>query len=153
MRFFLLFLFLMSFATSVFAACNIVNGVAYGDCAGVSVNTGRTSFQVVDTYRNLSGISEGAQVLSGGSLVVSGTAQRVIVEQDGMAQISGIVQQVEVSGTVQVSGQVGTILLSDGGRAIVQGIVGQILGNGTALLEAGSVIAGHPTVTTREIVY
>ncbi|WP_203228082.1 hypothetical protein, partial [Roseovarius dicentrarchi] len=84
MRFFLLFLFSVSFATSGFAACNIVNGVAYGDCAGVSVNTGRTSFQVIDTYRTLSGISEGAQVLSGGSLVVSGTVQRVIVEQGGM---------------------------------------------------------------------
>jgi hypothetical protein len=153
MRFFLLFLFSVSFATSGFAACNILNGVAYGDCAGVSVNTGRTSFQVVDTYRTLSGISEGAQVLSGGSLMVSGTAQRVIVEQGGMAQVSGIVQQVEVSGTAQVSGQVGTILLRDGGRAIVQGIAGQILGNGTALLEAGSVVASRPTITTREVAY
>jgi hypothetical protein len=153
MRVFLICLFSVSFATKGVAACNIVNGTAFGDCAGVSVHTGTTSFQVVDSYLSLTGISEGAKVLSGGSLIVSGIAQRVIVEEGGMAQVSGVVQHVEVSGTVQVSGKIGTILLQDGGRAIVQGIVDQITGNGTALLEAGSVIAGNPTTTTREVAY
>ena len=153
MLFLLILLSSVSFATSGFAACNIMNGVAYGDCANVTVNTGRTSFQVVDTYRALTGISEGAQVRTGGSLEVFGTAQRVIVERGGMASISGTVQQVEVRGTVQVSGQVGTILLRNGGRAIVEGIVGQILGDGTALLEAGSIIASRPTTTTHQVTY
>lgn len=140
-----------SLATSAFAACNIVNGVAYGDCAGVTVNNGRAAFEVVDSYRSLPGISDGAQVLAGGS--VSGVADRVIVEKGGTASVSGIVQRLEVSGTAHVSGKVDFILLRDGGSVTVEGIVSGISGNGFALLEAGSIIAGRPTDATLEVTY
>lgn len=140
-------------ATNASAACNIVNGVAYGDCAGVTVNNGRATFEVVNSYRSLSGISEGAQVLSGGSVSVSGVADRVIVERGRTASVSGIVQRLEVSGTAHVSGQVNFILLRDRGRVTVEGIVSGISGNGFALLEAGSVIAGRPTDAALEVTY
>ncbi len=155
MRLFLLLLSLLStsLATGASAACNIVNGRAYGDCAGVTVNTGSTPFQVIGTYRSRSGISEGAQVLSGGSLSVSGIADRVIVEQGGTAHISGTVQRLEVSGVAHVSGTVNSILLRDSGCVIVEGIVGGISGNGTALLETGSADAGRPTGATHEVTY
>lgn len=140
-------------ATAASAACNIVNGVAYGDCAGVTVNTGRASFVVVETYRSLTGVSEGAQVLSGGSLSVSGTADRVIVDQGATADISGIVHQLEVRGTARVSGQVRFIQLQDGGRVTIEGTVGGIFGKGRASLEAGSVVAGRPTKAAIEVIY
>lgn len=153
MRVTFLSLFLASIASGGFAACNVVNGEAHGDCSGVTVNTGRSAFQVVDTYRALTGVSEGAHVLSGGSLSVSGTATRVIVEQGGTAHVTGIVQRLEVSGSARVSGRASSIMLRDGGRVTIEGMVGQISGNGTALLEAGSVVAGRPTNAAREVGY
>ena len=153
MRLIILSLISASLATSATAACNIVNGKAYGDCAGVTVNTGRTAFQVIDRYHSLAGVSEGAQVRSGGSLSVSGLADRVIVEMGGAAYVSGVVRLLEVSGTASITGQVTSIILRDGGRVTIEGVVGGITGEGTAVLEAGSVIGGLPTEITHEVAY
>ena len=84
---------------------------------------------------------------------MSGIAARVIVDQGGSANISGIVKQLEVSGTSHVSGNVRSIRLRDEGRVTVEGTVGGIYGNGTAFLEAGSVVNGKPTETEREVTY
>lgn len=143
----------VSVGSTANAACNIVNGVAYGNCAGVTVNTKQTPFQVIKSYGSLTGISEGAHVLAGGSLSVSGIADRVIVDRGGSARISGILHRLVVSGSASVTGQVGTILLRDGGRVTIDGIVGDISGNGTALLNIGAVISGHPTEKTHEVAF
>lgn len=153
MRIIILSLISVWLATSATAACNIVNGKAYGDCSGVTVNTGRKAFQVIDRYHSLAGVSEGAQVLSGGSLSVSGVADRVIIEIGGTAYISGVVGLLEVSGTANITGRVTSILLRDGGRVTIEGIVGGITGEGTAVLEAGSVIGGLPIEITRQVAY
>ncbi|EDQ04483.1 hypothetical protein DSM14862_02118 [Sulfitobacter indolifex] len=153
MRLVILSLMSVLLATSATTACNIVNGRAHGDCAGVTVNIGRTAYQVVNSFSLLSGVSEGAQVLSGGSLRVSGLADHVVVERGGTAYVSGIVKRLEVSGAANISGQVTSIFLRDGGRVAIEGIVGDILGDGTAVLEAGSVIGGHLTEVTQEVAY
>lgn len=132
------------FASSAHAACNIVNGVAYGDCAGVTVNTGKQPFTIISDYRSINGISEGARVASGGSLSVSGIADRVIVDQGGFARITGIVAQLEISGGAYVSGSVGTVLLLNGGQVTLEGIAGMITGEGTATLVEGAVVSGVP---------
>lgn len=135
-------------APSAQAACNIVNGVAYGDCAGVTVNTGREPFRTIDNHGTLSGISAGAHVLDGGTLSVSGTADHVIVDAGGSALITGVVTRLEVSGVANVSGQVNTLVLSDGGQVTIEGIVGVIFGLGHATLIEGSVVSGRPTPAT-----
>lgn len=145
--------FFLFFASGAHAACNIVNGVAYGDCGSVTVNTGKAPFTTINNYGSLSGISEGAHVLDGGALTVSGVADRVIVEPGGSVRVSGIVTRLEVGGTAYVSGQVNTIVLRDGGQITVEGIVGTIFGRGFATFIAGSVVSGRPTPATFERSY
>lgn len=52
-----------SFSTNTLAACNIVNGKAYGDCAGVSVNKGTKGKLTVSSHVYESGIIEGGESL------------------------------------------------------------------------------------------
>lgn len=134
-------------AAPVFAACNVVNGVAYGDCSGVTINTGTSPFLTVDGTEFISGISEGAQVLRGGALHVSGIADRVIVDAGGAATVSGIVRYLEVSGAVTVTGQVDSLRLVDGGLADIEGIVSNVSGAGTLHLSEGAVVGGVPTTS------
>lgn len=136
-------------AQSVLATCNIVNGVAYGDCSGVTLNTGTSPFRTVDGAESISGVSEGAHVLSGGSLHVSGIADRVIVDAGGIATVTGIVRYLEVSGKVAITGQVDSLRLVSGGRADVEGIVSDISGEGTLHLSEGVVVDGVLTTAPR----
>lgn len=68
MRCILIFIVFSSIGSASFAACNIIGGKAYGDCYGVQINTGRSSYREIDAHAVLTGVSEGATVLSGGSL-------------------------------------------------------------------------------------
>lgn len=126
------------------AACNIVNGKTYGDCSGVTVNLGRDAFQDVKNYSSITGLSAGARVLSGGVLSVSGMADRIIIEEGGRADISGMVGSLIVSGAATVSGTVTSAVLSGGGKITIEGVVGSISGVGEAHIREGSVIAGQP---------
>src|SRR5215213_11620193 len=85
-------------STPAWAVCNVVNGRAYGDCAGVTVNTGRQAFSEVKTYQHITGVSEGARVLSGGTLTVSGIAEVVEVQPGGHAHVQGIVNALRNNG-------------------------------------------------------
>lgn len=145
--------FLLFFASGAHAACNIVNGVAYGDCGSVTINTGKVPFMTIDNYGSLSGISEGAHVLDSGTLTVSGVADRVVVEPGGSVQVSGIVSRLEVGGTAYVSGHVNTIVLRDGSKITVEGVVGTIFGRGFATFISGSVVSGRPTPSTFDRFY
>ena len=133
------------------AACNIVNGVAYGDCSGVTVNTQTVPFKTVAGSESISGLSEGAQVLAGGALLVSGMADRVIVDAGGSATVSGIVSVLEVAGTAKVTGQVDHLRLVAGGRAMVEGVVGTLSGVGTVQLAEGAVLGGSPTTSPKTL--
>ena len=106
-------------ASSAQAACNVINGVGYGDCSGVTINAGKEPFRTIDNYGSISGISAGAHVIVGGTLSVSGVADRVVVDAGGSARVTGIVTRLEVSGDAHVSGSVNTIVLSDGGQVAV----------------------------------
>lgn len=127
------------------AACNIVNGQAYGDCTGVAVNTKASPFERVEDHKIISGVSEGAEVVRGGRLIVSGIAQEVTVRPGGHAQISGRVYRVQnEGGTVVISGIVSS-LVANGGRTEIAGIVDSIAGQGAVTRKPGSVIGGVPT--------
>ena len=139
------------YAQPAHAACNIVNGVSYGDCAGVTVNAGTSPYKTIKGSDSISGIAEGAQVLRGGSLHVSGIADRVIVDEGGRSFVSGIVRYLEVSGVVTVTGQVDHLQLVAGGRAMVEGVLGYVSGVGTLHLSAGAVVGGEPTTSPRVV--
>lgn len=138
-------------ANSALAACNIVNGTAYGDCSGVTLNSGASPFRTVSGAESISGIAEGAHVLSGGVLHVSGIAERVIVDAGGEATVGGIVRYLEVSGTVAIAGQVDSLRLVQGGRADVKGVIFDVSGAGTLHLSEGAVVGGVPTVAPRVV--
>lgn len=140
-------------ASSAQAACNVINGVGYGDCAGVTINTRKDSFRTVDRYESISGISAGAHVIAGGNLYVSGMAEHVVVDTSGSVRVAGTVNRLEVSGDAHVSGSVNTIILRNGGQVTVEGIVGAILGEGHATLIEGSVVSGRPTLVTADLFY
>ena len=126
------------------ASCNIVNGEDYGDCAGVTINRGSDAFREVSGNSSISGISDGARVVRGGRLSVSGIAQRVIVEDGAHAEIKGTANLVEVAGTAVISGSVAEIKLS-GGEVNISGVVGYVSGKGIIHARSGSVIEGVPT--------
>ena len=132
------------------AACNIVGGKAYGDCAGVTVKTGSTAFEEVAGYKMISGVSDGVRVLSGGAVTVTGIADRVVIEDGGSALILGIAHSVtNKGGFVRVSGMV-DVLSMVGGRAVIEGQVGHVSGTfGELELLPGSVVSGVVTNETR----
>lgn len=134
----------------VLAACNIIGGQGYGDCAGVTINRGKEPFREITTLGSISGLSEGARVMSGGSLSVTGSADRIIVEEGGRATINGMVTTLIVSGSAQIEGVVSSLTLK-GGTADVNGVLHSYSGVGVLNLAAGSVVMGVPTEVDRTV--
>lgn len=135
------------------AACNIIDGKAYGDCAGVTVKTGSEPFREVAGYASISGISEGARVLLGGSLSASGISDRIIVEKGGRADVGGQVGSLQVAGSATITGMVDSVILVEGGEITLEGMAGRISGQGEAHLAAGSVVGGFPLETGETRIY
>lgn len=63
------------------AACNIIDGKAFGACENVTVRTKPGSYEEVRTWKRISGNSDGATVFEGGRLDLSGIAEVVRIEK------------------------------------------------------------------------
>ena len=131
-------------APSAHAACNIVDGKAYGDCSNVTINRGTSPRITVDGYRSAAGVIAGARVVSGGSFYLSGIAEGpIIVERGGRVSISGIAGVVRLAGMGSVSGKARHVIL-EGGHLDVDGQIGSVSGRGTARFAPGSILGGRP---------
>lgn len=89
------------------AACNIINGKAYGDCAGVRINEGIKGHLTVRSYTSEAGIIEGATVLKGGELDLSGISNGdIAVHKGARLRLTGIVNGTvnNLGGNVEVEG-------------------------------------------------
>lgn len=129
-----------------YSACNIVNGKAYGDCAGVTVNSGSKGKLKVSSYMSESGIIKGARVLSGGSLFLSGISYGdIVVSKGGKLVVTGIVIGTirNNGGTVKIEGEVSTVIANSGSTTIA-GIVSYVTGSGKVSYRSGAVIGGKP---------
>jgi hypothetical protein len=116
------------------AACNIVDGKAYGDCAGVTVRNGEKSPLNVRSSVFESSIVEGATVHPGGSLHLSGISNGdIVVKRGGRLLVTGVVNGAirNNGGFVEIEGIVDH-LSSDGGTATIGGQVGSFSGAGPA---------------------
>jgi hypothetical protein len=128
------------------AACNIVNGKAYGDCQNVTVRQGARTALNVRSYVNESGIIAGATVHSGGSLHLSGISNGdIFVNKGGLLSVTGVVNATvhNDGGNVKIEGIVSS-LVSNGGRASVGGQVGSFIGKGPAVFNKGAILQGAP---------
>lgn len=134
------------------AACNIVNGKAYGDCVGVTVQTGIKPAINVRTWVSESAIVASATVFPGGHLDLSGIANgEIVVMRGGKLVISGIANSVRnEGGEVEIEGIV-DLLKSDGGSVVVGGQVHSFLGNGPVHFKAGAVFQGTPLDKAKRI--
>jgi hypothetical protein len=131
-------------ATTAEATCNIVNGTSYGDCTGVNVNRGKEPYSVVNGFKVLSGIAEGATVVRGGSLPVTGIASEVKVEEGASLTVTGVVTTIR-NDAVEIKGTVDT-LFQWAGTTVIAGIVHSVQGNGGEITRRrGSIVDGVPT--------
>ena len=145
-RTFLLAALTLAAPHAALAACNIVNGKAYGDCQNVSVNRGTKPALNVRSYVSESAIVAGATVHSGGSLHLTGVSNGdIVVKRGGQLSVTGIVNATvrNDGGTVEIEGIVSQ-LISNGGRAAVGGQVGSFSGTGPVAFKKGAVLNGTP---------
>ena len=128
------------------AACNILNGKAYGNCAGVNVNKGSKGFIKVSTYKTESGIIAGANVLSGGILFLSGISNGdIVVSKRAKLTVTGIVNGTVINngGTVEIEGEVDSVA-ANGGSTTIGGTVSYVTGDGKVVYKSGAVVGGSP---------
>lgn len=131
---------------SAHAACNIVGGKAYGDCAGVKVREGEKPPLNVRSSVFESEIVAGATVHPGGSLHLSGISNGdIVVKRGGRLLVTGVVNGAvrNDGGAVEIEGIVGH-LSSNGGAATIGGEVGGFSGTGPARFKKGAVLQGVP---------
>lgn len=130
----------------VHAACNIVNGKAYGDCAGISINNVSKGVIKVSAYQSESGIIAGATVLSGGTLYLSGISNGdIVVKKGAKLSVTGIVDGSVKNngGVVEIEGEVGSVI-ANGGSTTISGIVLYVTGTGKVIYKNGAVVGGKP---------
>ena len=134
-------------ATSVaYAACNIVEGKAYGDCAGVAVNRGTSPFLEVRGASSENGIVTGATVYPGGSFHLYGISTGdITVHKGARLSVSGVVNGTvrNLGGTVDIEGTSAS-LFTLGGVVTIGGTVGSVSGSGAVHFRRGSVLGGTP---------
>ena len=139
-----------SVPTSVFAACNIVGGKAYGDCAGVSVTQGAKPRLTVRSYVSESSLIDGATILKGGSLDLSGISNGdIIVHSGARLRLTGIVNGTvkNLGGNVEIEGSLDR-LHTIGGDVVIGGNVDRVSGDGSVSYKKGAVIGGVPIEKT-----
>ena len=130
--------------TAAYAACNIINGRPYGDCANVQVNTTIKPHVEVRTPVLERGMIAGATVLDGGTLILYGTSTGRIVVKGGTLVVIGVVQQTirNEGGWVHLEG-IADQIEALGGTTQVEGVVNRrILGSGVVNIKDGAVIGG-----------
>jgi len=136
----------LSAGTTAHAACNIVNGKAYGDCAGVRINEELKGHLTVRSYTSEAGIIEGATVLKGGSLDLSGISNGdIAVHKGARFQLTGLVNGTvnNLGGNVEVEGTANYVHIM-GGQTVIGGSVGAISGTGPIKYKKGAVVGGIP---------
>lgn len=128
------------------AACNVVGGKAYGDCAGVRVNEGSKGHLTVRSYSSESAIIDGGTVLKGGVLELSGISNGdIVVHRGARLRLTGVVNGTvrNLGGTVEVEGILDR-LYTTGGNVVVGGNVGSVSGDGPVSYKKGAVVGGVP---------
>lgn len=84
-----------------YAACNVVDGKTYGDCAGVRVIEGTKGHLTVRAPTSEAAIIDGATILKGGALELSGISNGdITVHRGGQVIIGGNVGSVSGEGAV-----------------------------------------------------
>ncbi len=134
------------FALNVNAACNIVNGKAYGDCTDVTVNQTTKGIITVSSYQSESGIIDGARVKSGGSLNLSGIGNGdIAVSKGGTLTVTGIVNGTVKNngGIVEIEGQV-SYVSANSGKTTIGGVVSSVSNESKIIYKSGAVIGGVP---------
>lgn len=134
------------FALNANAACNIVNGKAYGDCAGVTVSQNTKGIITVSSYQSESGVIDGARVKSGGSLSLSGICNgNIEVSKGGTLTVTGIVNGTVKNngGIIEIEGQVSHVSAISG-KTTIGGIVSGVSGESKIIYRSGAVIGGVP---------
>lgn len=132
--------------TLAVAACNIVDGKAYGDCRNVTVTHGAKPALNLRSTIAESAIVSGATVHPGGALYLSGISNGdIVVRRGGQLTVTGVVNGTvrNEGGSVSIEGMV-KHLASNGGVAMIEGSVGSFSGVGPAVFMKGSVLAGTP---------
>jgi hypothetical protein len=137
-----------SFATIAhcYGACNIIDGKAYGDCAGVRINEGIKGRLTVRSYITESGIIAGANVLNGSELALSGISNGDVTVHEGRRLVlTGMVQGTvkNLGGSVEIEGML-EHLYTTGGSVLVGGTVGSVSGPGPVRYKKGAVVGGVP---------
>lgn len=130
------------------SACNIINGMAYGDCQNVQVHRGTRPALHVRSQVTESAVIAGATVYSGGSLDLTGIANGdVLVNRGGRLSVTGMVSATvrNNGGFVEIEGTIDR-LISNGGNTVVSGQVGSFAGRGPVIFKKGSVLQGMPLV-------
>ncbi len=130
----------------VYAACNIIDGKKYGDCAGVTINQENKGHLTVTSVVHESGIIEGATIRNGGVLNLSGMSTGdIIVSRGGELNVSGIVNGTIMNngGSVEVEG-IAQRILTKSGRVTIGGIVEGVTGWGAVVYRKGAVVGGAP---------
>ncbi len=131
---------------SAYSACNIINGKAYGDCAGVTINTAPEKIAVVSSYSSEPGIITGARIKNSGTLYLSGISNgNVSVDNGGKLYVTGIVNGSVTNngGVVEIEGDV-SLVIANAGTTTISGIADSVTGKGKVIYEKGAVIGGNP---------
>jgi hypothetical protein len=133
-------------APAVDAACNIVNGKTYGDCGEVRVTAGAKAQLFVRSFVREVAIINGAIVLEGGVLELSGISNGdIVVHQGGRLKVTGTVNGTvrNLGGYVEIEGILQS-LYTTGGNVVVGGNVGNVSGGGLVSYKKGAVLRGVP---------
>lgn len=129
-----------------FAVCNIVNGHAYGDCSGVTINQDIKGYLSVTNRVFESGIISGATVRRGGVLELSGVSNgNIVVEKGGTLTVTGVVNGdiINKGGYIVVDGSA-QLIKTTGGTVEIGGIVDRVVGKGLIKYRKGAVVGGIP---------
>ena len=130
----------------LFAGCNIIDGRAYGDCGGVTINRHSKGYLSVTTTVFEPGIIRGATVRKGGVLELSGVSNgNIVVEKGGTLTVTGVVDGAIINkgGHIVVEGTA-HLIETTGGTVVIGGIVDRVAGNGLIKYRKGAVVGGMP---------
>ncbi|MEO8158266.1 MAG: hypothetical protein ABI648_10760 [Betaproteobacteria bacterium] len=112
----------------------------------VVVNEGTKGHLTVRTRTSEAAIIDGATILKGGTLELSGISNGdITVQRGGQLRVTGVVNGTvkNLGGSVEVEGMLHH-LHTTGGKVIIGGNVGSVSGEGAVSYKKGAVIGGMP---------